>query len=51
MKYRKTVWRLRWRLFRIRCAEVYMRYVKILILAIVEIIAELYNSKHGKDGS
>ncbi|MBQ3591953.1 MAG: hypothetical protein II979_08410 [Clostridia bacterium] len=48
MKCRNTVWKLRWKLFKIRCAEVYMRYVKILILAIVEIIAELYNSKNGK---
>ena len=42
---KRTLWRLRWKLFRIWCKEVYMKYVKILILAIVEIIVELYNKK------
>lgn len=48
MKYKATVWKLRWKLFKIRCAEVYMKYVKIVIWAIIEIIAELYNKKIGK---
>ena len=45
MKY-STVWKLRGKLFKIRFREVYMKYIKILVLAIVEIIAELYNNKN-----
>ena len=44
----RTVWRLRWKLFRIRCKEVYMRYIKILLLAVLEVIAEIYNDRNGK---
>ena len=43
-----TVWRLRWRLIKIRCKEVYMRYIKILILAVLEVIAEIYNDRNGR---
>jgi len=48
MRGRRTVWKLRWKLFKIRCTEVYMKYIKIMVWAIVEIIAELYNKKSGK---
>lgn len=48
MRCRLTVWRLRWRLLKIHCKEIYMKYMKILILAIVEIIAELYNSRNDR---
>lgn len=50
MRYDRTVWRLRMKLFKIKCKEVYMKYVKILIWAVIEIIAELYNKKTGKGG-
>jgi len=40
--------KLRWELFRIKWKEFYVKYVRILLLAIIEIIAELYNnSKKG----
>ncbi len=43
-----TVWKLRWKLFKIHCKEVYMRYIKILILAVLEVIAEIYNDRNGR---
>ena len=49
MKSDKVVWKLRWKLFKIRCREVYMRYIKILLLAVIEVIAELWNSKNKKE--
>ena len=40
---------LRWELFKLKGKDMYTRYVKILILAIMEIIAELHNdSKKGR---
>ncbi|MBQ8187163.1 MAG: hypothetical protein IJ037_09895 [Clostridia bacterium] len=48
MRCRKTVLTLRWKLLKIRLKEIYMKYVKIIIWAIIEIIAELYNKKSGK---
>ncbi len=50
MKSDRKVWELRWKLFKMKYGEVAMQYMKILIMAIVEIIAELYNSKNGKGG-
>ena len=44
----RTVWKLRWRLIKIRCKEVYMRYIKILILAVLEVIAVIYNDRNGR---
>ena len=39
---------LRWELFKLKGKDMYTRYVKILIMAIMEIIAELHNdSKKG----
>ena len=38
---------LRWELFKLKGREVYMRYIKILLMAIVEVISELYNNKKG----
>ena len=49
MRCRLTVWRLRWKLFRIKCKEFYVKYLKILLWAIAEIIAELFLAKNRKD--
>ena len=48
MNCRDTIWKLRLKLFKIKIKEVWMRYIKILIWAIIEIIAELYNKRNGK---
>lgn len=48
MRCKETVWNLRWKLFRIRCKEIYMKYVKVILWAIIEIIVDLYNSKYKK---
>ena len=47
MLFDKRKWRLRFKLLKMKWRMFYMRYVKIIILAIVEVIAELY-SKRGQ---
>ena len=48
MRCSRTVWKLRLKLLKIKIKEVYVRYIKILLWAIIEIIGELYNNKKGK---
>ncbi len=43
----KRKWKLRFKLLKMKWRMFYMRYIKIIILAIVEVIAELY-SKRGQ---
>jgi hypothetical protein len=38
---------LRWELFKLKGGDMSMRYVKILLMAVVEVISELYNNKKG----
>jgi len=38
---------MRWELFKLKGGDTIMRYLKILLMSIVEIIAELYNNKKG----
>lgn len=37
--------KMRWELFKLKGRDMYMRYIKILLMAIVEVISELYNDK------
>lgn len=38
---------MRWELFKLKGGDTIMRYLKILLMAIVEIISELYNNRKG----
>ena len=40
----KRLWKLRVKLWKIKGKEFYMKYARILALALIEIVAELYNS-------
>ena len=44
---REKIWELRKQLWKAKGSEFYMRYVKIILLAIMEVIAELYDKKKG----
>lgn len=48
MRCRQIDWKLRLKLLKVKIKEVYVRYIKILLWAIIEIIGELYNNKKGK---
>ena len=44
---REKIWELRKQLWKARGRTFYMKYVKIILLAIMEVIAELYDKKKG----
>jgi hypothetical protein len=44
---REKLWDLRKKLFKAKWSVCYMKYVKVILLAIMEIIAELYDRKKG----
>ena len=44
---REKIWELRKHLWKARGRTFYMKYVKIILLAIMEVIAELYDRKKG----
>ena len=44
---REKIWSLRKKLLKAKWSTYYMKYVKVILLAIMEIIAELYDRKKG----
>ena len=44
---RKKIWELRKQLWKAKGRTFYMKYVKIILMAIMEVIAELYDKKKG----
>ena len=45
---KKKYWRLHAKLLKLKGKIFYMKYARILVLALIEIIAEMYNSKHDR---
>ena len=48
IRFKNRTWRLWLKIIYLKWRMFYMRYLKILILAIVEIIVDLYNRKEKK---
>ena len=40
--------KLRWEILKLKGRLIYVKYLKVAIWAVIEIIAELYNSKHSR---
>ena len=48
MRLAQKLWRLRFKLLKITWRLIYMKYIRIFLIALLEIIGELYTSRKDK---
>ena len=48
MRSKEKLWRLRFKLFKVTWRLMYMKYIRIFLIALLDIIGELYTSKKDK---
>ena len=48
MRLEEKLWKLRFKLLKITWRLIYMKYIRIFLIALLEIIGELYTSRKDK---